>query len=78
MMDQSTTQESVYCGVVLLNAAMAGLNMLLLTWLSKDRRRADVHKQDQYANVMRRIDEMQDKLREHDLWERDSEGKETT
>lgn len=58
----TTTTESVYCGVVIINCVFGGLNILLATWLAANRQRADRHKTDQYATVMRRLDQMNDKL----------------
>lgn len=60
MMDQQVTSEHVYCGVVIINAVLGGLNVLLISWLSGNRNRADRHKTEQYATVMKRLDRIED------------------
>jgi len=60
----TTSTETVYCGVVIVNAVLGGLNILLATWLANDRKRADRHKTSQYGDVMRRLDQVDDKLKE--------------
>jgi len=55
-----STESTVYCGVAIISAVFGGLNVMLGTYLARDRRRADRRKRAQHETVMRRMDQLQD------------------
>ena len=60
ILDQSNNGDNVYCGVVIVNALLGGLNLLFNAWLARDRRTADSRRMQQHENVMRRLDGVTD------------------
>ena len=60
MMDQATSSETVYCGMVIINGLLGALNLLCSTWLARDRRNADRHRSHEYTHVMRTLDGVSD------------------
>jgi hypothetical protein len=60
----TVTTENVYCGVVLVNAVLGGLNILFATWLAHDRRRADSHRRADHLNSMLQFEQVLEKLKE--------------
>jgi len=61
---QSAAHENIYCGVVIINAILGGLNVLLITWLSRDRRNADLHKSLAASVTHARLDALEQTMQE--------------
>lgn len=59
-MEGAQTETAVYCGVTIINAVLGGLNVLLITWLTRARKNADQSRMDQHRSVMRRLDSVED------------------
>ena len=60
LLDNPGPDGPVVCGVVLVNAVLGGLNVLLITYLSRDRRKADVYKKYANLDVVRRLEAIEE------------------
>jgi hypothetical protein len=69
------TTTNIYCGVVIINAVLGGLNILLATWLANDRRRADSHRRVDHLNSMLQFEQVLKQLQECPLVHVDQKDK---
>jgi len=58
----NTTVSNIYCGVVIINAVLGGLNILLATWLANDRRKADGHRRVDHLTSTLQLEQIQKQL----------------